>query len=73
MNLTKRKPTDFIKPKSSETATYSAQKVSVDNSIETLKAKKDAMEQEQDFDKEAYARLKQELTERRQAKERLLS
>lgn len=49
------------------------QKLSVDNSIENLKAEKDEMESQEDFDKEAYARLKQELTERRQAKERLLS
>ena len=54
------------------------QERSIDNSIVSLKAQKDAMEAaegdgEQDFDKEAYRRLKEELTQRRQAKERLLS
>lgn len=73
LTLTKRKETDFIRPKASETTTYGLQKLSVDNSIENLKAEKDEMESQEDFDKEAYARLKQELTERRQAKERLLS
>lgn len=70
---TKRETKDFIKAKSSETNVYAGQQRSIDNSIESMKSRKDEMEAQESFDKEAYARLKQELSERREAKERLLS
>ena len=70
---TKRETKDFIKAKSSETNVYAGQQRSIDNSIESMKSRKDEMEAQDSFDKEAYARLKQELSERREAKERLLS
>ena len=68
INHTKRKTTDFIKPKTSETSVYAQQQISVANSIDSLKNKKDEMEEEEDFDKEAYKKLKEELSERREAK-----
>ena len=71
--LTRRETKDFIKAKSSETNAYAGQQRSINNSIESIKARKDEMEATEGFDKEAYARLKQELSERREAKERLLS
>ena len=74
-NLTKRKETDYIRSRSNETDVYNRQRVSIDSSIKQLADKKDAIEKDQgqDFDKEAYKRLKDELSERREAKERLLS
>jgi len=55
---TKRETKDFIKPKTSETNVYANQQRSIDNSIESMKTRKDEMEAQEDFDKEAYTRLK---------------
>ena len=41
--------------------------------LETESVQMEANKNNQDFDKEAYYRLKQELKERKEAKERLLS
>ena len=47
----------------------------MENRIEDLTTKQERMEQDKDqqFDQEAYTKLKQELSERKEAKERLLT
>ena len=66
---------DFVRSRPSEASAYRGQVVSMDNRIEDLTTKQERMEQDKDqqFDQEAYTKLKQELSERKEAKERLLT
>ena len=74
-NLTKRQMSDFVRSRPGEASAFRAQLISAENRIEGLTAEQESMEQdkEQQFDQEAYSKLKQELSERKEAKERLLS
>ena len=73
----KVKPSDLVKPRVSEGKAYDMQKYSMANRIANLEDKvtaMDAAEQEgEEFDKQAYSKLKEELRKRKQAKETLLS
>lgn len=75
-NFTKRTESDFIKPRVNERESAEMQQTINDANItklETESVQMEANKNNQDFDKEAYYRLKQELKERKEAKERLLS
>lgn len=75
-NFTKRTASDFIKPKVNETEALMQQQALNDAHIDNLEHKFVELEGNQnkeEFDKEAYYKLKEELRQRKEAKERLLS
>lgn len=67
MYLTKRTEMDYIKPRVSEKGLLERSVLSHERAIEGLEA------QEESFDKEAFLRIKNEIQQRKQAKERLLN
>lgn len=74
---TKRKKTDFVKPRRSELDIFRSQVVSKHNSIEHLEKQYNDIfgeepEKKEGFDKETFHRLKAEIKMKREAKERLL-
>jgi hypothetical protein len=74
--FTKRQDSDFIKPRVNELEALDAQKTINDahiTQLESESAQMEANQNNQEFDKEAYYKLKQQLKERNQPKERLLS
>ena len=75
-NFTKRQDSDYILPKVNERATHDRQSALNDahiSNLETKQTEMDGRQNNQDFDKDAYYKLKEELKERKLAKERLLS
>ena len=65
---------DYVRSRPGEASAYRMQVASMDNRISGLETEKEQMEsEEQVFDEEAYRRLKEELSQRKEAKERLLS
>ena len=72
LHLTKRKQSDFVKPRRSERSMFASQVKHYENSADNLEAVANQIEQEPDFDKEAYKQLRAEIKKRREAKERLL-
>lgn len=75
--MTKRTESDFIMPKVNEKDVLSNQKTINDSHISYLEEKSREVESQdtnnENFDKEAYYKLKEELKMRKEAKERLLS
>lgn len=75
--FTKRKESDFIRPKVNEKETFEDQSLLNDMNIDYLEGKNNEMEandiKNEDFDKQAYYKLKDELKMRKETKERLLS
>ncbi len=66
----KRVATDYIKPKFNEASLYA----SLDESVSAMEQKVSTVdEDEEDFDREAYNRFKQELSERKRVKEEMLT
>jgi len=75
-NFTKRTAADFIKPRVNENEALMQQQTVNDAHIDHLEQKSIELEGNQnkeEFDKEAYYKLKEELRQRKEAKERLLS
>ena len=73
-NLTKRQMSDYVRSRPGEASAYRMQVASMENRIEGLETEKQQMEsEEQIFDEQAYRRLKDELSQRKEAKERLLT
>lgn len=75
-NFTKRTAADFIKPRVNENEALMQQQTVNDAHIDHLEQKSVELEGNQnkeEFDKEAYYKLKEELRQRKEAKERLLS
>ena len=73
---TKRSSGDFIMPKANEQDSLRKQQYVNDANIEYLEEKereKESNQDKDDFDKEAYYKLKEELSQRKHAKEQLLS
>lgn len=73
--MKERKESDFVKPRRSEQSLFASQVQSNDNAIKIFEkqaASRQARENEQGFDREAYNELKAEIKRRREAKERLL-
>jgi hypothetical protein len=78
MQLKGRKPTDFVKPRMSEATAYDMKKYSVANHVANLEDGVAAMAEQESaedetFDREAFAKMKEELRQRKAAKESLLS
>lgn len=80
--MTKRKESDYIQPRMSESNVFGRQVQSHQNAEETLNEKISRFDQEEEdqmaeedkaFNREAYTKLKGELKQRKEAKERLLS
>lgn len=74
---TRRKDADFIASKVDERQTVGLQDLSMRNDIANMEGSAAGYAQQEandeDFDKEAYYKLKQDLAEKKAAKERLLS
>jgi hypothetical protein len=70
---TKRVDTDFVQGRISEKHAFHGQKLSHDNAIKSLEQDSAAVDQSKDFDREAYEKIKAEISARKEAKERLLS
>lgn len=76
--LTERKASDFVKPQVSEVRAYDQKKYSMSNDIANKEARLARMEDDQaaegdDFNREAFDQLKEELRQRKAAKETLLN
>lgn len=72
---TERTKSDFVKPRVSEELAFAGQVQSHTNAELQLKAQKEAQSKagKEDFDKDAYFKLKEEIKSRKAAKERLLN
>ena len=70
--LKERKASDLAKPRRSEIGTFASQVSSNDILAKGLEKYAQEKEREEGFDKEAYQQLKNEIKQRREAKERLL-
>jgi hypothetical protein len=74
---TKKDKSHYALPKANEKAAYAEQVALNDMHVSSLQNRSDKMERQDqnnaDFDKEAYYQLKEQLRQRKDAKERLLS
>jgi len=70
---TKRVDTDFVQGRISEKHALNGQQLSHENAIRTLERDSEAFDTSKDFDREAYEKIKAEISARKEAKERLLS
>ena len=70
---TKRQESDYIVPRVSENQAWNGQVKSHDNSIASFESQASGLESSKNFDRAAFDKLKAEISERKKAKERLLS
>ena len=70
---TERVDTDFVQGRISEQHAYNRSKLSNDNASKSLEQDSAAVDQSKDFDREAYEKIRAEISARKEAKERLLS